>query len=161
MLPGRTPKGYSCNICSKTYKTPKILRQHLKLHDPIYKLRYKCKICKKGYPKMHRLTNHMITHTNVKPHKCFVCEKTFHLKQSLKSHLKVHKPNRMIQCLQCKAYYAGQGSLKQHRIRMHKGLSAENPIVIDQWLCSVTLMTANNNKLAKKVHPNYIKWWGI
>ena len=128
---GRKPVRYSCDVCHHTYKTKKSLGHHWKLHDPFYKLRYKCNVCGKGYPQISILNNHMITHTNVKLHTCMRCGKAFHHKVVLKAHMKVHDRDRMVQCPQCKGYYTGLASLHQHRLRKHKGLKAQDPIVID------------------------------
>uniref|UniRef100_A0A1B6J4Z5 C2H2-type domain-containing protein n=1 Tax=Homalodisca liturata TaxID=320908 RepID=A0A1B6J4Z5_9HEMI len=79
-------KIFSCDICTKTFKTPENLRLHVKSHSTI--MSFFCDICDKGFKQKHHIEQHMITHSDERPISCSLCDETFKRKTHLKQHIK-------------------------------------------------------------------------
>ncbi|KAF1766898.1 hypothetical protein GCK72_006856 [Caenorhabditis remanei] len=79
---------YKCNVCHKTFKEFKGLKQHAVVHTRDRP--FKCNICSKHFRFKSNLFEHQSVHTAVTPYQCSYCGKAYRLKGNLKKHLRVH-----------------------------------------------------------------------
>ena len=78
-------KLFKCNICSKAFSRKHHLSQHLYTHTDVKP--FKCKNCSKSFSQKSNLNRHLYTHTNEKPFICTICTKSFSQKSILNRHL--------------------------------------------------------------------------
>ena len=80
-------KGIICNICTKTLKTQKILKIHIKtLHGS--RKDYNCESCGKSFSQAHNLKRHnKVIHEGYTDYKCESCGKSFSQAPNLKKHI--------------------------------------------------------------------------
>lgn len=86
---------YNCNWCSKPFKYPSQLKEHIRVHTR--EKPYPCSYCSKAFSHSSALTQHERIHTGEKPFKCSWCDKSFSQSSNLKRHERVHNgpgPNR-------------------------------------------------------------------
>lgn len=75
-----------------------------------------CLICDRKFATKLEVTDHLVTHRNIKEMKCKLCEKHFTSEVSLLVHLRRHNKPKNIQCEHCgKAFYY-QNLLKKHML---------------------------------------------
>lgn len=92
MLPTSTHSlaGFSCNQCSKTFKTKAALKLHTTVHKTSEERQYGCTICNRRFLHRHHLVVHQRKHSGEKPFKCNACAKTFMAIFLLHKHLRKH-----------------------------------------------------------------------
>lgn len=116
---------YSCDKCEyKTFSLAKLNNIHKLIHSEVRG--YVCDVCNKSFKNSKQLRNHKMTHKNKTEkllHICEVCSKTFTDRRQLKVHLDVvHKKIRPYLCNYCGYKGSSRSSLKMH-IRQHTGKS--------------------------------------
>ena len=79
---------YLCADCGKTFKSSKVLRQHVKIHTG--DKTYHCKLCGKSFRRSAHLAIHSTIHTRDKPYHCKVCKKSFRQEPHLVAHERLH-----------------------------------------------------------------------
>ena len=74
--------------CNKTFKSPKTLKEHTKIHSK----ELMCETCSACFSKISNLKKHKLTHNKDegKQYKCKTCSKAFHSKNGLKGHEENH-----------------------------------------------------------------------
>ncbi|RZC34036.1 zf-AD domain containing protein [Asbolus verrucosus] len=77
-----------CKFCGKTFTAKGHFTEHLRSHSNIRP--YKCHLCGKGFISTRHLNTHLLTHTNNRPHKCPICPRSFIIQSSLRNHVKNH-----------------------------------------------------------------------
>ncbi|EAU76375.2 AGAP007947-PA, partial [Anopheles gambiae str. PEST] len=90
-------KKFRCKLCSKSFAKGNFLRKHLEEHEmPDSKRKYACTVCSKKFTTVSHLNDHVLIHSDKKPHKCSDCGRSFRQKQQLKVHAYQHvgKPFR-------------------------------------------------------------------
>ena len=116
-----------CQICGKNFKTPCLLKQHLKrVHGP-NKPKIPCPkkskmSCPKGCKGLYLdLKKHNENFHEKEGYQCEICEKTFPLKYRLKTHIKlVHEELRPFNCELCGKTYKRKQQLGFHVKREHE-----------------------------------------
>ncbi|XP_048096760.1 zinc finger protein 335-like isoform X8 [Alosa alosa] len=92
-------KPYKCEECDYTSVYKKDVIRHSAVHNKDKKKKpdlvpkisqFPCPICHRVYPMQKRLTQHMKTHSNEKPHVCDKCGKSFKKRYTFKMHLLTH-----------------------------------------------------------------------
>ncbi|KAF2887377.1 hypothetical protein ILUMI_18796 [Ignelater luminosus] len=110
-----------CAQCNKEFDN---LEEHLKLHgdDDL-----KCQFCKKVFHSKGHLTEHLLSHSGIRPYKCDTCQKCFISQRHLKVHYRIHSNERPYKCHLCTKSFIQKTSLKshlkQHSKEMHKNES--------------------------------------
>lgn len=127
----KKPKSFECPTCHKVFAENKILKRHLKIHNPIKP--HVCNVCEMSFAESSNLTKHHKKHTgelrNIvgKPNLCSVCGKGFKWASSLSKHMKHHTRHKILNCPYCTKYYVEARSLNIH-LRSHTG---EKPFTCD------------------------------
>ncbi|XP_076996289.1 PR domain zinc finger protein 5 isoform X4 [Tamandua tetradactyla] len=135
-------KKYRCELCSKAFVTPSVLRSHKKTHTGEKEkicpycgqkfassgtLRvhirshtgerpYQCPYCEKGFSKNDGLKMHIRTHTREKPYKCSECSKAFSQKRGLDEHTRTHTGEKPFQCDVCDLAFSLKKMLTRHQL---------------------------------------------
>jgi KRAB domain-containing zinc finger protein len=134
----RTEKKFQCKICSKKFKSKKLLYYHQKAHEK----KFSCNLCKKMFSLEIKLKYHKKNvHYNPGSFECEICGKKFNEKSYLKSHQATHKKNhrkKSLKCQRCDFVTAHKRSIKTHQKRHErqdqKFSSMKNPVKCDKCL---------------------------
>ncbi|XP_060809239.1 zinc finger protein 25 [Amyelois transitella] len=107
---------YDCAMCSATYETFKMLKQHMNKH---YR-NYTCSNCDTSFATRRSLNAHRVTHQEGS-FKCDHCEKVFSNKTKKHYHEKTkHLGNRSIaNCPYCNESFRSYYQRNQHLIKVH------------------------------------------
>ena len=106
-------KSFVCDLCNKSYATPRLLYSHRSLHlgrrfpcnlcsfvgrssanlrgHKIHvhgERRFACKVCCKRFAISHNLAEHMRIHTGETPYTCEVCDMSYKRKHHLTCHIR-------------------------------------------------------------------------
>lgn len=95
----KPPYQHICDLCNKTFKTEKFLKNHL--YYTHTEKTFLCMYCGKNFRKKAALQSHIQVHTGEKPHTCDICKKSFAHVGSLIQHSLLHtgqKPHRFGKC---------------------------------------------------------------
>lgn len=138
---------FTCDICSKTFKSISIFTKHKKIHEnktfecvkcnisfrtkvelkrhkKPHSSCYMCDLCDREFRSPHGLAYHKKTyHSGIKNYVCTYenCNKAFALKQALDKHLSVHAKDGNHLCYLCGKMYSTYDALHYH-IRTHDGV---------------------------------------
>ncbi|XP_048003416.1 zinc finger protein 37-like isoform X2 [Leguminivora glycinivorella] len=107
---------YDCALCSSTYETFKMLKQHMNKHYP----NYSCKKCDSSFATKRSLHSHRTTHVEGS-HKCPHCDKVFASKSKQHYHVKMkHLGSRNISnCPFCNEPFRSYYQRNQHLVKVH------------------------------------------
>ena len=111
-----------CNVCSKTFKTSRLLRQHQRFHIPVNQRRFVCNECDKRFVTKTHLTDHYRSlHTNERPEVCHLCAKSFPDKRNLRGHLRKHGAIPALKCdfEDCNEEFIYSAQLRRHKQEVH------------------------------------------
>jgi uncharacterized Zn-finger protein len=118
-------KRFKCDFdeCGKSYISLSSLRQHRLSHSML------CKVCKKGFKSNFHLTQHILTHSNVKNIECNHCSYRARFKKDLMDHMKAIHPellpkhifDKLPECKTCGKKFQSSSKLKRHE-NIHIGL---------------------------------------
>ena len=88
-----SPPAIPCHQCGRMFHTDEYLRRHcLNVHTPDDEKQWRCNKCGKGFISSSKLTEHLNTHLEVKPHMCSQCGKHFSNVSNYQSHTRKLHP---------------------------------------------------------------------
>jgi KRAB domain-containing zinc finger protein len=114
-------KDHWCSICNSEVE---VLSEHLLSHAED---EFKCKFCGKHFNSRGHFTEHLRSHSSVRPHKCHVCHKGFIARRHLAKHLRIHMNNRRYRCTFCSRNFSTQTTLHNHlKAHFHSKIKLES-----------------------------------
>ena len=134
---------YTCQFCSKTFKTSSGFACHLRIHTS--ERPYQCDICLKRFRHDSALKKHIRVHIGERPYECEICSKRFKQNLALKYHIRIHTGERPYECDICSKRFKQNSTLKAH-IRVHTG---EKP-----YECEICSKRFKRDSSLKKAHQN-------
>ena len=125
-------KPYSCDLCSQSFSTAFILKNHKKRHsendDPLQPITpFSCQFCPQVFAFKIDLLDHKRNHTGEKLFACNECDKKFSRKSHLISHIRTHSGEKPFSCKVCKKLFSHDTSLMRHS-KIHKKESLKQDI---------------------------------
>ncbi|XP_070177618.1 zinc finger and SCAN domain-containing protein 22-like [Littorina saxatilis] len=108
----KTPKGNSCTQCNASFRRLHDLKQHVVTHTDVRP--HRCAQCNSSFCYPSQLKRHMFTHTGEKPYSCAQCSASFNRPSVLKHHMFTHTGERPYRCTHCSASFALHAVLKRH-----------------------------------------------
>uniref|UniRef100_A0A336LXH2 CSON004477 protein n=1 Tax=Culicoides sonorensis TaxID=179676 RepID=A0A336LXH2_CULSO len=137
---------FQCTLCEKFYKTKKILKQHMEIHN---KREMSCEFCNKIFYRERNLKTHIkLVHLNrEKSRPCHICGKAFTHKKSLDRHLFTHSEVRAFKCSECPFSAKYKLSLSSHIKYAH---STDDPVNCE--VCGQKMKNLPCLKLHMKLH---------
>lgn len=109
---------YPCKACGKIFTDTTPYRRHMK-RDHLLEKPHNCKLCSKSFFSARLLRDHMISHSRVKKFRCEVCDKSYGRKTTLTEHIRIHNNDRRFKCEHCEQAFVQKCSWKSHMRSKH------------------------------------------
>ncbi|XP_068244744.1 zinc finger protein 271-like isoform X2 [Palaemon carinicauda] len=121
MLVHTNTRPFTCDECSKKFKSKAELYNHKRTHKPSEE-RYThcCELCGKRFTQKANLESHLRLHTGRRPFSCEFCKKSFSQRGNMEEHRRIHTGETPFVCDICGIKYRRQGQLAVHQ-KQHKG----------------------------------------
>lgn len=148
---------YKCYKCLAAFKILTELLNHLKAHDPSYKVQpYLCKFCFKLFNNNREVYNHIYkNHHKNEKFKCLQCPIKFKNSNLLKEHLKISHPpiaNLRYDCEICKSSFVYATSYEDHMLKAHG-----EKLIHKCMFCEEKFKKKNDLESHYKTHTNLVK----
>lgn len=109
---------YNCKACDKTFTDSTRYNTHLK-RDHLLEKPYKCELCSKEFFVPRLLRDHMISHSGERKFQCEVCLKSYGMKRTLREHMRIHNNDRRFTCDHCEQSFVQKCSWRSHMRNKH------------------------------------------
>lgn len=93
-----TDRNFICEICSKSFKAKRDLRNHRIRHETKDVKKFQCSFCQLMLKSKYTLNRHILIHSGEKKHQCSYCQRAFTQKNELNKHLRVHIGENTYRC---------------------------------------------------------------
>ncbi|KAJ8923938.1 hypothetical protein NQ315_006714 [Exocentrus adspersus] len=114
-------RAFLCDICNKSFKNSKQLRNHKMTHKNKSHLLHICEGCSKTFTDRRQLKIHMdVVHKKIRPYLCSYCGYKGSSRSSLKMHIRQHTGEKPFSCESCSYTTSDHNSLRRHKLR-HTG----------------------------------------
>uniref|UniRef100_A0A8D8JHU9 Zinc finger protein 345 n=1 Tax=Culex pipiens TaxID=7175 RepID=A0A8D8JHU9_CULPI len=107
-------KGYVCEVCGATLRSPTSLRTHRAKHDAP---RFACQQCDKRFKTKTALKKHMPAHSVERKYECETCGKRFKSAEANRVHQSIHTGWKPYACPECGQRFAYNCLLKPHLVK--------------------------------------------
>ncbi|XP_063984024.1 zinc finger protein 184-like isoform X2 [Diachasmimorpha longicaudata] len=111
---GIDEKPFICEKCGDAFKTPSILKQHLRSHG---ERQFECDICQRRFHRLGVLKQHRFIHEHAQI-PCHVCGKKLKSKKALDVHVLLHG-NKKFHCEKCEKSFFQRCNYLKHFKQMH------------------------------------------
>ncbi|XP_017772429.1 PREDICTED: zinc finger protein 62-like isoform X1 [Nicrophorus vespilloides] len=144
-----TSKNFKCDLCEKSFKNAKQLRNHKDTHKQIASPKFQCTDCSKLFSNRQQLRMHIdVVHKKLKPFLCSYCGYKSATKSALKMHIRQHTGEKPFTCDICDYSTTDHNSLRRHKLRH----SNEKPYKCSQ--CDYQCIQSSAYKVhVKTKHP--------
>jgi transcription elongation factor Elf1 len=116
---------FACEMCGKTYKAERLLKDHLAGHTALID----CEFCQLKIEGTDNYKEHVkLVHQEKVG--CTVCRMTFLGQKRLENHMRIHSSEKQFVCEICGVSYPFQKSLFNHMNLVHKEIGKNNEIVL-------------------------------
>ncbi|CRK96460.1 CLUMA_CG010064, isoform D [Clunio marinus] len=126
----KNQRDHHCTECSQSFFTSSHLKAHLRIHRN--ETRYKCLFdgCGKSFIHLSSFKKHNNFHSGVKDYHCNICQRKFSQFCHLREHLKIHLNEREHICSKCNKAFRRADTLRIHlqRKKNHKPVAMESII---------------------------------
>ncbi|XP_011677381.2 gastrula zinc finger protein XlCGF57.1 isoform X2 [Strongylocentrotus purpuratus] len=139
-------KPYSCSECNKQYTSKRHLNTHIRKHTGDLPCQCQYQTCDKRFAHEYQLTNHMVSHSEERPHVCSECGKAFQRRSGVVKHMRLHGNDKPYKCSECDKAFCYSKELATH-VRLHTG---ERPYSCSE--CNKRFNTKSNFKSHMKIH---------
>lgn len=111
----KNQRDHHCHICGQSFFTSSHLKAHVKVH--LKDAKYKCDVpeCGKMFIHLSSFKKHQNFHSGVKSHHCKVCQRNFAQACHLREHLKIHSNERNHKCHTCEKAFRRPDTLRIHQ----------------------------------------------
>ncbi|XP_052803936.1 zinc finger protein 652-B-like isoform X1 [Mya arenaria] len=157
---------FVCKFCGATFLNKRPLLNHVNVgHFQIKELQ--CKVCGKHFGTQSGMAQHMITHSDKRPHECPQCGKSFKTRALCDRHKATHSGEGRFQCMVCKTLFWRKDYWRQHmetkhgekmehlkrrqveKLELPKEQNEDNKVVLensDQGNSNLTIHTENKDE---------------
>lgn len=113
----KNQRDHPCNMCSMSFFTSSHLKAHIGVHLNV--TNYECSEpeCGKTFIHLSSYKKHLNFHKGIKSHVCGICERSFSQLCHLREHLKIHTNERSHICPDCNKAFRRPDTLRIHRKR--------------------------------------------
>lgn len=110
----KNQRDHPCQLCPLSFFTSSHLKAHLKIHSK--SVRYFCDVegCGKSFIHLSSYKKHNNFHRGLKAHKCNVCQRHFAQLCHLRQHMKIHTNERNHCCAKCEKAFRRADTLRIH-----------------------------------------------
>lgn len=115
---------YRCTFCSNRF----LLQENLDIHVLQHNQNYQCGVCDKIFKSKKYLSNHVATHTTMRPHKCSICSRGFRTSSKRNIHFLTHSSEKPHVCNICNKAFRRHWYMMKHREKhseVHQSLSTK------------------------------------
>ena len=116
---------HKCDMCERAFKLPYELKKHRQRHlnpesESNTRIRprlrcFGCNLCGKAFYTKANLSNHLLTHSGVKPFQCGICGKAYTTKIILERHMWKHSDGKVHECSKCEKSFDTKHLLMKHK----------------------------------------------
>jgi uncharacterized Zn-finger protein len=113
----KNQRDHPCNMCTQSFFTSSHLKAHIRVH--LNMTNYECADpeCGKTFIHLSSYKKHLNFHKGIKSHHCTVCERKFSQLCHLREHLKIHSNERSHICAICNKAFRRPDTLRIHQRR--------------------------------------------
>lgn len=110
----KNQRDHLCIICNQAFFTSSHLKAHIKIHSK--EVGYRCEVagCSKTFIHQSSFKKHQIFHSGVRNHQCGICQRDFSQACHLREHLKIHSNERNHICGLCRKAFRRPDTLRIH-----------------------------------------------